>query len=252
MKKYLFVIANYNDERQQIFNDFISPRNKKFCENHNYEYIEIKDDQTPFRDNYTWLKFSIVQKWIKNGFLKEGDLILNLDADMSIQMFDDDYPNEKTFSYSIDNGNTHCMGNYSLKINEWGVNLIDNILSENRYLELKDIVTKHDLFGSYSSFWNDFREQASWYSLAGIKRHSQIPFFNLPDYGWHSDKNENTVYTLEELYNNVQILPTEWNVTIMNGESNGQLFPWYINKTKKEDIKIRHFAAGTEWLKEYL
>lgn len=252
MKKYLYVYANYKDERQEIFENYISKRNKEFCRIHNYEYLELKEDVTPFRGNYTWLKFSQVNEWVNSNFLKEGDLILNLDADMSIQKFDLDYPNDKTFSYSIDNGNTHCMGNYSLKINEWGKNLLDNILSETRYNDLKDKITRHELFGTDSSFWDHFREQASWYSLAGIKRHSQESFFNLPNYGWHSDKNEYTIYSLKELHENVHILPTEWNVTIMSGESNGDSFPYFINKTKKEDTIIRHFAAGTEWTKEYL
>jgi hypothetical protein len=250
MKKYLFVLSNYSDIRQHQFTSFISPKNKKFAEIHGYEYIEITEPQEKIRGNYTWLKFFLLKKWIDNGKFKENDIILHLDADMSIQKFDNDYPCNKSFTYSIDNGNTHCMGNYSIRINEWSVNMINNLLSEERYNKLKDKKTIHDLFMIESSFWEDFREQASWYSLCGIKRHSQESFFNLNNYGWGSEKNEDTVYDIETLYQNVEILGPEWNTTLVRGETPN--YPWFINETKTEDIIIRHFAGGGEWPEKYL
>ena len=42
MKKYLMVIARYKDWRQEFFDTYMSPRNKEYCELHNFEYIEIK------------------------------------------------------------------------------------------------------------------------------------------------------------------------------------------------------------------
>lgn len=53
-------------------------------------------------------------------------------------------------------------------------------------------------------------------------------------------KNESTLYSLEELYENVEVLPTEWNVTELEGESSCEFL---INKTSKEDVIIRHFAG---------
>ena len=102
--------------------------------------------------------------------------------------------------------------------------------------------------GYINSFWHEFREQASWYSLAGIKRHSDEPFWNLPDYGWHSDKTEWTEYSLDELHEHVEVLPTEWNVTEMEGESNCQFL---INEVSEKDVIIRHFAGGQQWRKEW-
>ena len=47
-------------------------------------------------------------------------------------------------------------------------------------------------------FWQEFAEQASWYSLTGIKRHSNTSFFNLPNNGFIV-QNEWTHYSLEDL-----------------------------------------------------
>jgi hypothetical protein len=55
---------------------------------------------------------------------------------------------------------------------------------------------------------------------------------------------EDTVYSLDELNEHVQILPTEWNVTQMEGESNTD---FNINKVRKEDVIIRHYAGGQQW-----
>jgi len=247
--KYLMVFANYSDEIQQFFEQYMSSRNKQYCSNHGYEYLEYKKESNIqlFRGNFTWNKFKIVQDLINEGTLKEGDVLTHIDADMCIVKPELEIPCNKSFSYAIDSGNTHCMGMYSIKINDWSKQLLDNILSEFRYNHFKSILTIHETFG-VSSFWEQFREQASWYSLAGIKRHSWEPFWNLPNFGWHSSKDTFTLYSLEDLYNNVEILPTIWNVTELEGESNCQ---FNINKTNKEDVIIRHFAGGQPWRKEW-
>jgi hypothetical protein len=246
--KYLMVIANYPDYRQSFFETYMSPRNKEYCRIHGYEYLEYIGPQKSFRDHPTWWKFTIVRDLIDTGILKEGDKLLHIDADMCIHKLDVDYPSNKSFTYCIDSGNTHCMGSYSINVNEWSKNMINLILDDNRYENLKDVVTKHEYFGHHDSFWSIFREQASWYSLAGIKRHSSIPFYNLAHYGWHSAKDEWTVYSLEELYKNVEILPTCWNVTEMPNES-GCVFN--INPVNREDVVIRHFAGGQPWRREW-
>lgn len=251
MNKYLLVIARYKDQRQDFFDTYISPLNKRYCEKWGFNYIEIRNDYPLqlFRGNPTWWKFTILRDMIESGQLKDGDIFTHLDADMIIVDFNKEYTCNKSFSYSIDSGNSHCMGNYSIKINDWSKNLVEQILSDERYKVLNERVTIHEAFGHYSSFWHEFREQASWYSLAGIKRHSWIPFTQLPDYGWHSAKDESTVFSLEELYENVEVLPAEWNVTEMDGETDGK---FNINKSKKEDVIIRHFAGGQPWRTEWI
>lgn len=249
MSKYLMVIARYNDWRQDFFEKYMSPRNREYCKIHNFEYIEIKNDYKLdiFRDSPTWWKFSIVRDFIESGKLKDGDIITHLDADMAIYDLSIDYSTNKSFSYSIDSGNTHCMGSYSLKINEWSKNMINLLLDNDRYNYFKNKMSIHPVVGSWC-FWSWFREQASWYSLAGIKNHSWEPFFNLPNFGWHSDKNEYTVYSIEELEQHVEVLPTKYNVTEMQGESDCK---YLINSISKEDVFIRHFAGGQPWREEW-
>jgi hypothetical protein len=247
MKKILFVIARYNDNRQNIFDEKISPINQEYCNKHGFKYVEIKNDVALqlHRDNPTWWKFSILQDLIKRNKLNDGDTISHIDADMVFHNKEFCLETKKSFAYSICSGNTHCMGWYTIKINDWSKKLIDNILSEERFLKLYNKITIHDRFKTYSSFWHEFREQASWYSLAGIKRHSDKPFWDYPNYGFHSEMNEDVVYSLEELEKHVEVFPTSWNVTEWEGESSGQ---FDINQiTKKEDVIIRHFAGGQDW-----
>lgn len=249
MKKYLLVIACYNDARQDFFRQYTSPRNKEYCQQHNYEYLELTSNLIAFRGNLTWNKISTVRNLLNENVLKDNDILVHLDADMCLVKPELEYPCNKSFSYVIDSGNTHCMGNYSIKINDWSRQLLENILSEERYQKFKNVLTIHEYFGTLSPFWEEFREQASWYSLAGIKRHSNKPFWEYSDYGWHSTPfPEDTVYSLEELYENVEVLPTEWNVTELEGESS---CIFNINKVKKENVIIRHFAGGQPWRKEW-
>ena len=163
MKKVLFVIARYKDIRQQWFDTKISPRNQEYCNLHGFKYIKIRNEHQIelFRNNPTWWKFTIVRDAIKAGKIQDGDIVTHLDADMYIVQPEHEYSTTKSFSYSIDNGNTHCMGNYSIRVNEWSRALLDNILSEERYEKLKDRQSLHIAFNDYSSFWDHFREQAS-------------------------------------------------------------------------------------------
>ena len=246
MNKILFVIARYNDNRQQIFDNIISPRNKEYCAKHGFKYVEIRNDTplTLFRNNPTWWKFTIVEELIHRNKVSDGDVVAHIDADMYFVSLDHTIEPKKSFAYAIDSGNTHCMGWYSLRINDWSKQLISNILSEERFQRLNDRISLHERFKTYSCFWHQFREQASWYSLAGIKRHSDKPFWDYPYNGFHSEYNEEVIYSIEELEKNVHIFPTGFNVTEWEGESSCQ---FNINKVNRNDIVIRHFAGGQTW-----
>jgi hypothetical protein len=243
--KFLFVMADYNDWRQQFFDDYVSPHNKAYCKKWGYEYLEVKDAKV-YRGNHTWNKFKIPLDMIESHDFLMGDTITHIDADMAISL-DHDLSFDKNFSYAIDSCNTHCMGFYSLKVNAWSHHLLCSILSNKRYEDLKDKKTIGSM-NEYSSFWNIFREQASWYSLSGVKRHSWTPFFDLPNYGFHSEENKWTYYTLDELRKNVGVLPVEYNVTHIPEEDGDDKF--YMNPCNKKPI-IRHFAGGRKWRKEY-
>lgn len=245
MKKYLLVIARYNDERQEIFEKFISPKNKDYCFRHNLEYLLVDNsvDLPVFRDNPTWWKFSLLQTAIKNGTIKENDLFVHFDADMVICKPEYEYTTSRSFSYAIDSGNTHCMGNYCMRINDWTVDLVDRILSEEYYRAYKD--TKH---------WQEFREQAAWYNLCGIIPHSDYSFFYKPFYGF-GEKMALNPYSIHELMDHVEIKDPRWNTTLLSEEADNpvsQMLEQYnINKTKKSETIIRHFAGGQPWRAEY-
>lgn len=230
MRKFLLVIANYKDHRQNIFDNQISPRNKEFAQQHGYEYIVSKGGDI-VRGNPTWWKFTIPAQMYNQGVLRDGDTLLHLDADMVFHKLDRDYPCDKSFSYSIDNGNTHCMGNYSLKINQWSKKMINYILSEELFLKMK---TDHH--------WLGFREQAAWYTLSGVCHHSWVPFLDMPNYGWHSKFTDETRYSVRELQEHVQVLGPEWNTTLIDPGNR-----YYIQPSDPKDTIIRHFAGGQPW-----
>ena len=244
MKKILLVIANYRDNRQSLFDEKISPINKRYCDKHNFEYVVSSGIETG-RDSPIWQKFFSVRQFLEEGSLHDGDKITVLDADMVFAADHEPYESDKSFSYAIDNGNTHCMGNYTIKINEWSRNMISLMLDEERHQRYKN-----------REIWGRWAEQASWYFLCGIKEHSWVPFLELPDYGWHSNEDIEPTFSIGELYENVEIRSPAWNTTLLEEEADdpisSSLQKYNIVKSKKEDTIIRHFAGGQPWRKEYL
>jgi len=248
--KYLFVLSSYSDHRQQIFDEVISPRNKQYCEKHGFKYVEIRKENNPvpFRGNLTWNKWSIIKDLIDTGKLKDGDIIIQQDADVAIVNDAVTYePIEgKSISICVDSGNTYCNGIFGLRINDWTRQLVNNILDEDRFQRMLREYTVHEGIPNRppTTFISEFREQAVFYDLFGIKRHSWIPFTKLPNNGVHSDKKPTTFYSIEDFNNNVQVLPVEYNLTIWPGESDTS---FYINKfDNKYGVFFRHFT-GSDW-----
>lgn len=246
MKKYLLVIANYNDQRQEIFDKYYSPRNQEYCSKYGYDYIVSKGIEK-FRNNPTWWKFTVPLDLINKGIIKENDVLLHLDADMIIHDLNYEYPHAKNFTYAIDNGNSHCMGNYSMRINETTLNIMNDILDEDLWNACKD-----------TELWTLWREQASWYTLSGVPRHSWIDFRMLPHKGWHQTQDNflktKIKYDLNFLYKNVEILGPEWNTTLITEDKDsipGSLMQYNIAKSNKANCIIRHFSAGQQWRLDY-
>ena len=109
---------------------------KEYAKMHGYEYLEFKDNLALVRNNPTWWKFSVVKDLIDSNTIKENDIISHFDADMCMVKPEYEFTTNKSFTYVIDSGNTHCMGCYSMRINEWSKNTIDLILDEKRYKKL--------------------------------------------------------------------------------------------------------------------
>lgn len=209
-----------------------------------YLLVDNSIDLPLFRGNPTWWKFSILNDMLNYGSVKEGDMFVHFDADMVIVKPEHEYTTRKSFSYAIDNGNTHCMGNYAMKINDWSIELVRNILDETRWE-----------FNKETPHWVDFREQAAWYSLCGIMPHSWESFLQMRFYGFSSLISDNTLYSPPELLHNVEIKTPKWNNTLLTKEADNpvsQMLEQYnIIKTIPEETIIRHFAGGQPWRREY-
>ena len=115
--------------------------------------------------------------------------------------------------------------------------MISAMLDFDMYLKLKD-----------TPIWKMWNDQAAWYTISGVKRHSWVPFNQLDDFGWHSNATEDIKLTLEELHENVEILPVEWNVTHVAGEGFNEYF---INPSHRKNTIFRHFAGGPAWDENY-
>jgi hypothetical protein len=248
--KYLFVLAAYSDYRQQIFDDVISPHNKEYCGYHGFKYVEIRKENNPvpFRGNLTWNKWSIIRDLITTNTLKDGDIIIQQDADVVNCDKDASYDlvDNKSMSICIDSGNTFCHGIFGLRINDWTRNLVNLILDDGIYNRLLKKYTIHEGFPDRPAipFIYEFREQAVFYNLFGIKRHSWIPFRELPNNGIWSDISDPPAFDVGTANKHLDILPVEYNVTIWPDESDTT---FYINKLDdRSKVKFRHFT-GSNW-----
>lgn len=242
VNKILFVIADYPDKRQDFFLKWMSPRNREYAEIHNFEYRELlklprEQDGKFFRNNPTWLKFKIVKDWIESGELRKGDVISHIDADICIFDKSKSFETTKSFGYAIDSCNTHCMGAYTLRVDDWSIEMLNTMLSNDLYEKCKE-----------EDHWKAFREQAAWYTMSGIIPHSWQPFNSMKNNGFHSSPTKNLKYSLKELEKHVEVFPTEWNVTHVAGEGFNDYF---MIPTHRKDTVFRHFAGGGLWDESY-
>jgi hypothetical protein len=242
MRKVLFVIADYPDGRQDFFQKWMSPRNREYAEKHGFEYLELlklprEANGRFFRDNPTWLKFKIVSDWIESGELRDGDIVSHIDADICVADTSKPFQTSKSFGYAIDSCNTHCMGAYTIRVNEWSRNMLKLMLSEDLYEKCRS-----------EDHWVAFREQAAWYTMCGIPPHSWVPFNEMQDFGFHTRKTSSLKFSLSELRENVEVFPTEWNVTHVAGEGFNDYF---MIPTHRNETVFRHFAGGGLWDESY-
>jgi len=256
MKKYLTTFSLYDGERKFLYENYAKPRFQRYAEIHGLEFIEFNEKNFSIqtlhpefdsRENMhfnRWLQF---KKMISDGMIKDGDIIYNFDADIFIKEMDQFFIPEKGFTYAIDSGNTHCFGFFALKINDFSKKLIDLIVNRERWLKLKDYIFFNEHYNQYCK-WH-IADQQMYYTCAGIKPHSWQSFYELPHCGLHSYVTEHTVFSLDELYKNVNILPTEWNVTQLLEEtgSNGKPNTYDIVKSSIDKTIFRHFAGGQKW-----
>tara|TARA_A100001015_G_scaffold99427_1_gene110451 strand:+ start:689 stop:1423 length:735 start_codon:yes stop_codon:yes gene_type:complete len=239
MKTVLLCFAAYTGEKKVFFEKYTEPRFKKYAEYHGWE-LKIVKDYNKYelnRQHPTWMSWLIIKEMLDNKELGDGDNIMSIDADVCVYDITKQFITSKSFGYAIDSCNTHCMGAYTLKINSWSRKLVSAMLNDEMYLKLKDTPT-----------WKMWNDQAAWYTIAGIKRHSWQPFLELENNGWHSNKTEDTKLTVDELYEHVELFPVVWNVTHVAGEGFNEYF---INPSHRKNTVFRHFAGGPSWDKSY-
>lgn len=259
MKKYFVTLAIYDGEKERIFKEYISPRNKRYCEMHGLKYVEItKNDFQPQiyfpelgpGDNFHFNRWHIFKKLLESGKLQDGDLVYQFDADTFICQMDKIHNPTKSFTYAIDSGNTHCFGFFILKIDAWTRNLVDLLISKERFYKCKDFKIWNEHFNEERTFYHG--DQQAYYVNAGIKPHSWQSFYELPNNGLHSKVTEHTIFSLDELLEHVEILPTEWNVTHLYEETGDKLtgkpFLYDIVHANPDNVIYRHFAGGQPWL----
>jgi len=246
--KYFFVIAQYKDDRQRIFDEVISPRNQKYCDKHGYKYIVIDNNYplAPFRGSLTWHKILVIQNLLDAGTLKDGDIITNYDADCLFVKDSDvlEPPDGKSLALAVDSGNTFCFGWTTWRINAWSRRLIKDILSDELWTQYVNQLTVHEGFPNRppSSFALEFREQAMFYKLYGITRHSSVPFKQKPAMGVNETGEQR--YDTVDFHKNVHVFDQQYNCTIWPGESDTT---FYINKlSHPEEVYVRHLT-GCDW-----
>jgi len=239
MKTVLVCFAAYTGEKKDFFEKYTEPRFKKYAEYHGWETKIVKDysEYELTRQHPTWMSWLIINDMIQKGELEDGDHVMSIDADICVYDITKPFITNRSFAYAIDSCNTHCMGAYTIKVNKWSRKMISSMLDMDMYLKLKD-----------TPIWKMWNDQAAWYTLAGVKRHSWKPFNLMENQGWHSNVTDDTRLSLEELHEHVEILPVEWNVTHVAGEGFNEYF---INPSHRKDTIFRHFAGGPAWDEKY-
>jgi len=240
MKKILLCVAAYEGDKKDFFERYISPRNREFAEVQGYEYVEIKE-RSDFRHCLNWDKPFHIKRMIDDGTVKEGDHITVIDADICIVDATKPLWSEKPFTYAIDSCNSHCLGYYSIKICDWSVKFFNNLIDDDLY--------KRNL---HDGRWG-WAEQAAFYHLAGIEFDYTKSFFQYPNYSYGSCPNADTIYTPEELIENIEVRDQNYNVTYVESHLDppSYLSIYYHNHNRFEDIVLRHWGGGQMWNERY-
>jgi hypothetical protein len=255
MKKYLTTFSFYEGEREYLYNTYAKPRFQKYADLHGLKFVELNKfnfnietihPEIGIKDNLHFNRWLLFKKLLDAGTLKDGDIVYNIDADIFIKEINQFFIPEKSFTYAIDSGNTHCFGFFVLKISPFTRTLIDNIISRERWLKVRDHVFFNEHDNKHGKWF--IADQQMYYTCAGIKPHSWKSFYELENLGFHSYPTEHTIFTLEELKENVEVLPTEWNVTHLIDETmeNGKRCAYDIVHSTREKAIFRHFAGGTQ------
>jgi len=259
VKKFLTTFALYDDiYKQDLYNRFIKPRFQKYASLHDLKFIELNKSnfeakhhhpEISLKENLHFNRWLMFKDLIDKNILKDGDIVYNFDADIFIKNYNAFFIPDKSFTYALDSGNTHCFGFFVLKITPFTRTLIDNIVSRERWLKLREFVFFNEHDNKHETL--HIADQQMYQTCAGIKPHSWQSFEELENKGLHSYVTEHTIFSLPELLENVTILPVEWNTTHLieeTGNVEQNIRDKYdIIHTTRDKVNFRHFAGGQPW-----
>lgn len=132
MRKVLVSLGVFDDGdvRHAAFNGAIKDRNQAYCDRHGFEYVHVSDYEL-HRDHYSWSRLHKCRE-ILSG-LDDGDVIATLDADMCVVDGRIPFVSSKSVSYSIDTANSHCLGSWTINVNDWSRRFIDLLWDADNY-----------------------------------------------------------------------------------------------------------------------
>tara|TARA_R110000823_G_scaffold62811_6_gene148603 strand:- start:634 stop:1389 length:756 start_codon:yes stop_codon:yes gene_type:complete len=233
-----------------MYREILSKRNEQFCKLHDITYISVQNHHEINMaeiSNHHYIRFWVIKQAILANKIKDGDIIYHYDADIFIAKLDKCIEPTKSFTYAIDSGNTHIAGLFCMVINDFTRKLIDLYLNLDNINKAQNIMVYDEYTKAERPMWE--HDQYMFQHYAGIKRHSWQSHWELPNFGLRSYITPLTVFSLDELKENVEIIPTCWNVTHLVDETgeNGKPAIFDINRCEKNEVINRHFAGGQEW-----
>ena len=226
-----------------IYNAHTKPRFLEYCKIHGFEFVEITTNLAhPY--NLGFAKLFYIRDIINT--LNDGDVITYMDVDCCIMDSRKAPIFEKDFAIVQESTGCLCMGGtWSLRVSDWSKRFIKEICSDEIQAKNKHLPT-----------WKVWHENDAVYHVIGLEWATPLS---------EMGKRNTTIFTIDEINEHVQILPTEWGMTFC-AEDTALDYSYYysynvISQYERTDINctfdtciVRHLSAGTmyeNWANRY-
>lgn len=234
----LFQIADYTGFRQEIFQQYFSPRMRQWAEHHGYAYRVVKGQR--YRGRPNWDKLLEAKKLL--DAMPDGEKVLMIDADCVVVRGEYFPPSRKALTYVCDDFGSHGTSLMHFVAGSWTRKVVNLLLDE-------DLYQKH----KHEPLWQMWCDQAAWYTIAGIELADGRPA-GTGDFCQKVVANElfspDTRLTREELLANVEILPPDWSCA-SPVEERTCIEQWRRVNTSATTAIVRHFCGAQQWLVDY-
>lgn len=214
MEHILFQYANYNDNKQHMFETIIEENTQEYCYANNIQYITFNNKhEHALQRHHSWSKvFYLYSLMLASD---DNTVITWVDADMLIKDHTINLkPINKLFALSVDTANTLNCGWFSVVNNADTRFFVEQWISEEFYEQIN-----HEQI--VQSWW----EQGALYYLLGIVPETKA-FVRHPQ-----------VFDLDYYKNNLE----EFDVRDCSYNVSSYLIQHPTN------IKIRHYSGGERW-----